>query len=199
MSKHYMSKKIAAIFLALLCVLFPPVIAFAQAPDEVMREVIAKVKKTLDASPVVDYVRWDEAFSRMDAQTRMQMKVSSAEDLKEYYRQALKNPVAAMHNQLQAQIKNASPEDAQKIKEYLAKQEAQLSREQMELKKRIAATRYEVGSAKIEGNTASVKLVQNYNGEVSSEEVQMVKVGDLWLLPSVTAIAPKNEASRRAK
>jgi len=56
----------------------------AAAPDEVLREMMVKIKLRGNASPLVDYVHWDEAFAALSDVQRKQLKVTNASELKEF-------------------------------------------------------------------------------------------------------------------
>ncbi len=189
------------VFLSLLFLfIVKPGGAQAEGPDEVLRKIVAEMKTAGNPSPVVDYVEWEEAFEQMSPQSRTQMKISSADDLREYYRGTLKDPVKAMRSQLQEKMKVVSFENSSQIKQYLAREQEKMVREQQEVMARIRDTKYQVGPAIIEGDTANVKLTQIYKGKVSTEEVRFVKSGETWLLPSVSALSGANsDVPARAK
>jgi len=171
----------------------------AAAPDEVLREMMVKIKLRGNASPLVDYVHWDEAFAALSDVQRKQLKVTNASELKEFYREMLTDPIPRVKKQYEARLPATPPEKKPDLERYYSQVIARLTREQADMKQRLEQTAYEVSAPKVEGASAIVMLKQTYQGKSTSEEVRMVKSGDTWLLPSVSAVTPVDKGPQRAK
>jgi hypothetical protein len=193
------SNMLKDLFLAALCLFFFPAYGYATSPDDVLREMVGKMKEKNSPSVVVDYVQWDEAFANLAPKHREQMRVNSPQEMKEFYRQVLANPLSVMKSQLQEQTKSIPVEKKAEYDQYMMQMEQRLTLQQQELGRRIQQTTYEIGTAVVEGNTARVKLKQTFDGKSVEEEVKFVKAGDTWLLPSVSSMNPAPRPPQRAK
>ena len=176
-------KKIIVLFV--FC-LMSCVSSYAEAsPKEVLKTLIERMKKTGDASPVVDYVYWEDAFAKLTSEQKEQMKLTDSTQMKEYFRQVLKDPAAVLKQRFEAQ-KDSMPQDRRDAMEKALAQIAQsIKSQEQERKNKLKNTNYTIGEETVSGDTAKVKLSRVYNGESKDTEVRFVKVGDKWLLPSL--------------
>ena len=169
----------------------------APAPEKILEQIISKIKEASNASPVVDYVDWDEAFSKVPEQQRTVMSITSPEQMKSFYTEVLKNPSAMMQKQFEARLKTLPEEQRGVLRQSLGKMQDVMKKKEAEMKERIAKTEYKVGKSTVEGDKAKVELSQTFNGETKTEEVKFVKKDGKWLLPSVGIVSenPKSKPS----
>jgi hypothetical protein len=193
------SNMLKEFFLATLCLFFLPAHSRAASPDDVLREMVGKMKDKNSPSVVVDYVQWADAFANLSPKHKEQMHVNSPQEMKEFYRQVLANPLSVMKAQLEEQTKSVPVEKKAEYDQYMMQMEQRLTLQQQEIGRRIQQTTYEIGEAVVEGNTARVKLKQTFEGKAVEEEVKFVKAGDTWLLPSVSSVSPVPRGPQRAK
>jgi hypothetical protein len=170
--------------------LFHPGAALAeQKPNEVLKELLDKIKSQSNASAVVDYVDWQEAFNKASEEQKKNMNVTGPEQMKQFYRQILESPAVNFRKQVEERLASVPAEQKPMMEQQLKRMEEVMRKKEEEMKEKIAGTTYEIGEAKIEGNAAKVKLTQTYKGETKEEDVQFVKSGERWLLPSVAVMA----------
>lgn len=171
----------------------------ASTPEAVLQEIVDKMKAQANPSPVVDYVDWNEAYKSIDPKHKEAMKVDSPEEMKKIYRNILENPASAMKAQFEERMKQVPEAQRPMMEQSLAAINKMIEQKEQEIKQRIVETDYEVGKSVIEGNTARVKLKQTYKGETKEEEVNFIKSGDTWLLPSMDMVKKSEKTPSRAK
>ena len=160
-----------------------------QKPDDVLKELLKKISEKQNASPVVEYVDWQEAFAKAPEDQKKTLNITNPGQMKEFYRQILESPTANFRKQVQERLAAVPEEQKPLMEQQLQRMEDLMRQKENEMKEKIAGTKYTVGDAKIEGNSAKVKLTQEYKGEKKEEDVQFIKVGDRWFLPSVAVMA----------
>lgn len=170
--------------------------ALAQtAPDAVLKEIIEKIKAAQNASPVVDYVDWKEAFEKAPAEQKQAMNISGPDQMKDFYREVLTRPSELLKKQFEQRLAAVPPDQQQLMKASVDRMEQMMRQKEEEMKKRINETTYEVGEAKVDGDKAVVPLTQTYQGSSKQEQVEFVKSDGRWLLPSVGLMSPEQRAA----
>lgn len=188
------------VFVCLFLVMALARAASAAEPDAVLQEIVDKIKAAENPSPVVDYVRWDEAFSKMTPEQKQSMKITSPAEMRELYRRVLRSPVSLMKSQFEEKLKSNPPPTPQAAEQQKVQLDQMMAQKEKEIKDRIGGTVYVVGKSVVEGNTAIVELTQTYEGQSKTEGVKLIRTGDTWMLPSVAmAGGPADKTPRRAK
>lgn len=186
-------------FVVFLAVLICPSLSFAQAPDQLLKELVDKIKAAGNPSPIVEYVKWDEAYKNIPEDQKQAMNIKSPEEMKKIYEKMLRSPSEMMKQKMEPQIKEAPPERQQIMQQAVTRMQELMAQKEKEVRERIAATTYNVGSATISGNTATVKLSQIYQGETTEDDVKFIKSGDSWLLPTASIVTKPKPANPRLK
>lgn len=159
--------------------------ARAEAPEEVLKEIISKIQSASNTAPIVDYVDWSKAYSSIPAPRRQFMGVDSPEAMKEYYRKVLKDPVVVMKQQFKQKLSTVPNSQKPALEQTFARMEKVMSEKTKEMQSRIKNTKYQVGEATIEGGKAVVPMTQIFNQVKKTEEVVFERSGKTWRLPSV--------------
>lgn len=182
-------KKFSSSFVFLL--LFFSTQALAETPDEVLREIITKIKAASNTSPIVDYVDWSKAYKSTPLPRREFMGVDSAEAMKEYYREVLKDPVAVMKQQFKTKLETVPNAQKPALEQTFARMEQVMGERTKEMQLKVKGTEYEVGEPIIKDDKAMLPLKQTFNGVMKTEEVVFERSGDTWLLPTVGMMSGK--------
>lgn len=169
-----------------------------QKPDEVLKELLDKIKVQANASAVVDYVDWQEAYSKAPEDQKKTMNITGPDQMKQFYRQILESPAVNFRKQVEERLASVPADQKPMMEQQLKRMEELMRQKEAEMKEKIAGTTYEIGDPKIDGNIAKVKLKQTYKGETKEEEVQFVRANDRWLLPSVAVMANDSKPSAPA-
>jgi len=172
---------------------------YADAPEDVLKEIIGKIKAQNDASPVVEYVDWNKAFTEMPPPQKMAMKINSPQEMKSFYKQVLANPSAMMKKQFEERLGMIPEAQRPMMRQSLARMEEMMKQKEAEMKQKIAGTTYEVGKSEINGANAKVELKQTYEGKTKVEKVEFVKSGDNWLLASVGLVNPQGRVKSNTR
>ncbi len=179
-------KKVVCAVIIFFSLIFNSRILFAdQGPSDVVREAIKKVQTMGDPSPLVDYVDWSVVYEKMPANSKELMKVSSESELKDYYRQILKSPSEAMSGLLSGKLKDLSGDKAQAGEQILAKLKEKMAEKEVQIKERIKNSKYTIGDATIEGDTAKVSVSHEYEGKKKKEVLDLRKKDGVWLLSNL--------------
>lgn len=180
-----------------ICYLFP-FSAFAQeTPEQVLQKILAEIKAASNTSPVVEYVDWQKAFSKMPEDRKKMINVETPEGMKSYYKEVLKDPVAVMKKQFESRLGSLPPAQKPIYEQNFARMQKALEDKTKEMFSRIAETEYQVGTAEIQGDSAVVALTQNYKGEVRNEKIHFEKTGNAWLLPAVSSMSGERPAEQK--
>ncbi len=183
LSSRSLSRLISAsvCFAATVCVTTPVV---AETPEEVMQEIVTKIKAEENSAPIVEYVDWDSAYAEAPEQQKQLMQLDSPVKLKEFYREVLKNPAAMMKKHVEMRMSQV-PEDQQAMmRATVSQMETVIKKKEAEMKDKIAKTEYNVGTAKITGDDAVVPLTTTFAGEEKTHDVDFVLKDGKWLLSS---------------
>lgn len=188
-------------FLVLVLLAVRPLAASAEVrpADDVLKEIIGKIKAKGDPSPVVEYVHWETAFKNATDDQKRVMNLKSPEDMKQIYKRMFESPSSVMKEKFAEQMKNVPPDKQQMMQQATARMQELMEQKENEVKERLKETEYKVGSASVEGNEAKVKLTQTYKTESKEDEVKFIKVDGQWLLPSPNIIARQRPENERAK
>lgn len=166
-------------------------LAQAASPAETLRELVGKVKSTKSAVPIVDYVNWDLAFKDMADLEKQKLNINSASDLKKFFTKMLTSPSEAVREKMEERV-NALPADKQpQARQGMQQLQQMLKAKEGEIKERLGNTEYKVQNEKIEGDKATVQLVQTYNNETKTEDVKLQNFEGRWLLPTATLMSNK--------
>ncbi len=168
--------------------------AFADStPDGTVKEFVEKIKAAGSPSPIVEYIDWTRAFADFPEAQKSQLNITTADGMKSFFKEMLANPAKAMKAQMEARLAKLPPEQQESAKASLAQLETMMQQKEAEMKDRIAKTEYKIESTEVNGAKATVKLTQTYQGQAKTEEIKLEKIGDRWLLPSLsTAGAPQS-------
>ena len=175
-------------FLCSALLVLLPSAAFA-SPEAVVKEIVEKIKAAANPSPIVDYVDWSKAYEKMPPMQKTMMKVESANGMKEFYREMLTNPAAMMEKRMKEQAASMPEAQQAAMQQSMGQIQQMLKQRQDEMKKQITETEYKIGKATVEGEKATVKLTQVYQGDSKEREIQLNKVGEKWMLDSASMFA----------
>lgn len=154
------------------------------APQDVVREIVGKMKQERTPAVVLEYVNWEKAFNKFPALQKEKLGVNSADELRAFFDNMLRNPSEVVRQKITAEMKDAKPEDQKILSENLEKVVSAIAKKEDEMKTRIASTTYEIGAVDVKGDTASVMLTQIYKGERKTEKVLLEKEAGKWMLPT---------------
>lgn len=178
----------AKFFLLLLAAVYlTPAPVLADSPEDAVRDLIARMRKAGDLSPLADQIDWDTRFEQMSADERKSLGLSSAAELREYYRSRAAANGADQAEKIEKDLRNSSRDGADQAK--LVSNE--LDRQQDEAHERMLGTLFTVLRAEKKGEDKYlVTVLKKYKDE--EEEVQMMvrKAGGTWLLDSGAALNP---------
>lgn len=174
-----------------------------KAPDVMVREVVAQIKATGNPAVIVDHVDWPEAFKSMPDPDKYQLKISTPDEMKNFFREMLTSPSAAMRKSMTERLASLPAEKQEEAKLAIEKMSERLLAREAELKQRIKDTEYTVSDPKVTGDKATVVLAQTYKGEKSEEKIELRKKNGEWMLPSMkmggATAAPKPAAGSDRK
>lgn len=184
---------------ALAVVLLSAGLALAEmTPEYTVKEFVGRIKKEGNPWPIVDYIDWEKAFVDFPAPQKEQLKLKSADEMKNFFREMLQQPAKKMKEQMDARIKEMPKDMQDRSKPMMTQLEEMMKKKEAEMKDRISKTEYEVVDSTVEGETATVKLKQKYNTEEKTEEIKLQKKGDRWLLPSIKMAQMGPNATQQA-
>lgn len=158
--------------------------ALAETPEEVMQEIVTKIKAETNSAPIVEYVDWESAFAEAPQQQKEVMQIDSAEKLKEFYREVLKNPAEMMKKHVEMRMSQVPENQQAMMKATVAQMETVIKKKEEEMRAKISETDYVVGTAKITGDDAVVPLTTKYKEEEKTHNVEFVLKDGKWLLSS---------------
>ena len=179
----------AAVFCA--TVLFASTASAAPTPETTVKEIVDKIKAAASPSPIIEYVDWDGAFQGLPEEQKAMMKITSSSEMKGLYRKILEDPIAAMKEKMKEQMATIPAEQQAAAQQQMAHMEEMIGQQKAKMTEQIKATEYEIGKSTVDGDKATVKLTQSYQGQKREEEIALVKKGDKWLLSSVDMFKPR--------
>ncbi len=182
------SKAAAMAGVVLLCaVIARP--ASAESPEDAVRDLVAKMKKAGDLTPLVEQVDWDSRYKDMLPEERKALGFSNAEEMKAFYS---KKAQANGEDVLEKVVKDG--EGAVKVRgapDPAALVEDELDRQQGEAKSRLVNTTYSViRSEKIGDDKYLVTVRKSYRDESEEVDVTMRLSGGRWVTDSAAALNP---------
>lgn len=186
---------------AVLTAVVSPALADS-TPDGTVKEFVEKIKAAGSPSPIVEYIDWARAFAEFPEAQKSQLKITSADGMKTFFKEMLANPAKAMKAQMEARLAQLPPEQQESAKASLVQLETMMQQKEAEMKDRIAKTEYKIEGTEVDptGKKATVKLTQTYQGQAKTEEIKLEKTGERWLLPSLsTAGAPQSAPAASAQ
>ena len=187
-----MNKIILSIFLTAF-LSFPTVSYSQETPEQTLSKILSDIKTSASTTPVVNYVDWEKAFNNLSEEKRKKNSISSSQEMKSYYENVLKNPIAIMEKQYKKKIASLTPQQKPIFEQNFARLKSALEEKTKEMSERIAESEYEVGVAKVTGDIAIVPLKRKYIGKTTEENVRLEKSGDKWLLPGVNSLSAKKQ------
>lgn len=184
---------------ALITAVSAPAVADS-TPAGTVTEFVEKIKAAGSPSPIVEYIDWTRAFAEFPEAQKSQLKITTADGMKSFFKDMLANPAKAMKAQMEARLAQLPPEQQEQAKASLVQLETMMQQKEAEMKDRIAKTEYKIDGTEIDGVKATVKLTQTYQGQAKTEEIKLEKIGGRWLLPSLsTAGAPSGQPAPAAQ
>lgn len=181
--------RVAAFFL-LLFVSALPALSDTPSPESTVQEIVTKMKAEGNPAVIVEYVNWTKAFSQFPQNQKDQLGVKSPDEMKSFFREMLAHPSVVMKKQMESRLSTVPPDKLEEAKQSIVKIEEMMKTKETEMKERLTSTKYEVGSANINGEQATVKLTQVYKDQTRTEDVTLEKDNGRWMLPSVNMVGP---------
>ena len=156
--------------------------ANAETPESVMKEILGKIKAESNSSPIVEYVDWETAFAQAPDQQKQVMNINSPEQLKEFYREVLKNPAAMMKKHVESRMATVPEDQKAMMQATMVQMEQVIKQKEEEMKQKIAGTEYTIGEAVVTGSEAVVPLTATFEEEEKKHDVDFIKKDGRWLL-----------------
>lgn len=178
-----MRKRWQWLCLAIACVMYPASLWAEQGPEDVLRQMIKEIKQKKDQGVVVDYVDWDSAFNNIKPENRARMTAKSPAELKEQQKKFFTDPKKFVSEQIEAGAASVPAEQQAMLKankEQISTSTAERIKSENE---RVSKATYEVGTAKIEGDKATVPLTAKMDSKTETHDIAMIKKDGKWLLP----------------
>lgn len=172
--------------------------ADTSTPAGTVKEIVDKMKKDGNPAVVVDYVNWDRAFHSFPQEQKDKLNVKNSGELKTFFTEMLTHPSVMVKRQMEARMEALPEAERETARQTLASIEGKMVAKEAEIKERLKNTTYEIGESKIEGDKATVRLLQIYQAEKQDETVQLEKDGSRWLLPS-TALGGQSTGAAAAQ
>lgn len=189
----HMTTRFLSVFLLLsfcLPVFASPVFGQSNSPQAALADLLAKLKSEGDLSPLIKVIDWQRHFEAMSLEERKALGFSSAEDIKEYYRQrAEANGDDVLVRLLENDKKYTSGRDnSATARQVLAKTD--LRKQQEDLKKLIRGTKVVVKASEIRDSKAVLKIQKTVEGNSEEVELHMHNRDGAWLLESAAVLNP---------
>ncbi len=181
---NFLRKPLSGFFLFSASLMIATNCVVAETPEEVMQEIVTKIKAETNSAPIVEYVDWESAFKEAPEQQKEIMQIDSPEKLKEFYREVLKNPAAMMKKHVEMRMSQVPENQQAMMRATVAQMETVIKKKEEEMRTKIAETDYSVGTAKITGDDAVVPLTTKYKEEEKTHDVEFVLKDGKWLLSS---------------
>jgi hypothetical protein len=167
-------------------------------PEDVVNSMIKDLQKDGGPLGVVNYVDWQTAFDGVPEQERKGMGVNSPEELKTFYQKLYTDPSAFFQKQMSARLATVPADQQAAMKAQMDQMSAQMKVKFEQAKEDIKKTKFEVGSAKIDGDKAVVHVSTTLNGEKKEDDINLIKIDDKWYLPSLLQGKGGNEGQAKA-
>lgn len=160
-------------------------IGAAPGPSDVVTEMVVKIKALRSAVPVVDYVHWETAYERLNEKERTARGFRTPFEMRDYYFRLLSDPESFTRQEVLSRIAGMPPEQRQQFDKVLEAALERVRETQAQMRERFRETQFDVGEAKIEGDTARVKLITMVDGRSMPGYIELVRRNDRWYLPSI--------------
>ncbi len=158
----------------------------AETPSAVVTRALHSIKEEGNPSPIVDFVDWKGIFLKLPKNSKQLMKVDNEKELKEYYRELLKSPSAAMSKLLDKKFEEITSEEMkEKGDKILSKFKEKLKRKEDKIKEKLNETEYTVISEKIDGSSAIVTVRNSYKNAIKEDKIPLVKREDTWFISDI--------------
>ena len=167
-------------------------------PSETVGKMLASMKKQSSLLPMLEYVHWEQAFSRLGSDEKRQLGASSSVELKSQYVKLFSNPSEFFRAQMEEKVNSMPAAEQQAVRAQVDGMMAMMTSKMKEEGERLAQTEFHVENAIVTGETAKVKVTARRDGEVDQDEVSLVKVDGRWLLPWIQMAdteSPPSESS----
>lgn len=159
--------------------------AFAQmSAADTLKEIAGKVKAARSPEPVVEYVDWNDLYKTMDEKAIAELKVTSAADLRDHFTRIFRDPGAYATDIINKQISEGPEDQRAAMREASRTMREALDKKTQEMRDSLGKTEFTIGKAEEKGDLAQVELISEREGQKSTDNVSMKKIGDKWYLTS---------------
>ncbi len=177
-------RNISKLALLSLFSLFSIVAWAANTPEQVVNEMLTKMKAAGNFSPVVEFIHWPTAYKQMlEGKPNAVFVASSPNELKEVVRKFVVAPSELVKEKF-APTMAALPEEQRKSMEAMLSQ--QLSKVDQEAKQRAAdlvQATFKVKNTTVSNGGAKVEVEQTIAGKVDLWTLNLQQIDGEWYLP----------------
>ncbi len=165
--------------------------ATAETPKGTLYKLFAALKSANNVSPLVEIVDWKQQFEALSAEQKEQMRVSSAEQLKNNYAMMAKSNGQFHIDSLKAeQTLSADGQMHGESMDFIQSLESELEDIVARNEELISRTKYIIEKTFINGDSAKIKLKKVYKGEESMLEIELHQVEDQWVTMNAGVLNP---------
>lgn len=150
-------------------------------PEQLVAELIGKLRQTQDLCTVIEYVNWSDAFSRLDPGKISRFQISGAYNLKKFHHEYLTGSP-------ELRLRSADPAKTGSLSPHLPGQMEAIGKENFPGRKRsqfapaFATQLYEIRTSSVEGNRAWVEVEIHQASSVEKKIVPLMLENGKWYL-----------------
>jgi len=199
MSKIKNSMKPSTITLAIILIIaFLLVLqttpAMANTPEGEVAAVINTIKSKRNMAAIADSIDWESAYESFSEGERKDLKVESAEQLKEHFKkqdlEKAEKDVERFKKSLESNKVKLTKEEAIFKKSQIKSIDNEFKQQKAKMSKLIGETRFKILGSEITGETAKVKILKHTDSQSEQIEIHLKKISGKWKLLSAAALNP---------
>jgi len=162
---------------------------WAESPEQAFQGVVDKMKASRDASVLADFVHWPSAFATVSPKQRVMLGVNDPKEFAKYYKSLLSDPASVLREQM-TRYASALPADQQEVLKARMEPMVKKAAGKFEgLLSSVESSEFRIKKSEIEGDSATVSFLRVSGVDEIEEKVDMIKVGDRWLITSPAAFS----------
>ncbi len=157
-------------------------LAAPKTPAEVLEEMFTRLKTEKRKEIILEYVDWENVLSKTPQDKVSAMGIKSAQQLRDYYINLARDPIAVFRQNLEQRRDSLPPEKQAQIEEYLKRLEADFAKREETFRKEIEAATFHIDSVEIKDGRATTTVTSTIGERTKTDTMDMLKHGDTWLL-----------------
>jgi len=165
------------------------------APEEMVIEMVDRLKSERDPSVLLEYVHWDTAFDNFPEEQRREIDVSSPGEFRGYFEGFFRDPANFIQKQMKGRMAGMTPEQQQMMQAQFEQMAASMVEKRRKIDEKMSRAEYKVGQIDLKGNTATVELITSLDGQTRSQSLPLELINGKWYLPTMKFVDGKSASS----